>query len=808
MKRDIFEYLEKDYKELYSLSKDIDRLVFTAPHSVILKARVFIECLTKEIAKIEKMDKLNTYTLADRIKELTYADLIDKETNRYFYQIRVIGNQAAHEEVEDELVLALKVHKYIYKIVSWFIETYIDFNFEAPLYKNPLPMNEKKEDKIESSFLQKLMGKVDDLIKSTNHTKEVVSEVAISRRNDREDDDKENINNEVVDNKIDAKEINNIEYSNVKIEAKPVIEKLSKNCLIQELARLKESSKEAVEGLNTFSDFKKYMHIERDVQRELENIIKKSATSEKGKLILVCGSVGDGKSHIISYFKNTMPDIMKSFELHNDATESLDPDKTSMDTLNEVLDQFSDEKIDNTQQKFILAINLGTLNNFIDSEYGHRFTKLKEFVYDKKILEPGIEDNEYCENSTFQFVDFTDYHLYTLKDGKVKSDYIKELLEKITNKSEYNVFYQSYKANCIDCKNCNCCPVKANYEFISENEVQEEIIQLLVKAIVKNKMLISTRALLNFMYEAIISRTYLDVNSPSFKNKINSMNKLDYVRSLTPNILFNHKELSFIFEALKGIDPLNIRNSKLDDFIIKFNNSTEISCFFKEYLDLPNGFLDNLYDIDFSDTKYSDIKYELLKTFIRSYELCGKGDVFSLSDVIYNNYIESLYYWNKGEKSKLKGLYTTIKDGIVKWNGVADKNYMNIFIGKKQVKYKVSEELEIKADVSGLPNNSNSELVKFLKNIKLRYKTEKSEKSYEVEIDYQLYELIYKVVNGYRPNKNDKNHFINFIEFINKLESIGSQDEKLVFTEKNREDNKKYKLEYNDEFDEYRFVEM
>ncbi|MBC5629473.1 DNA phosphorothioation-dependent restriction protein DptF [Clostridium sp. NSJ-6] len=807
MERDIFKYFDKDYKELYSLGEDINRLVFTAPHSVILKSRVFIEILSKEIAKLEDMDELNSLNLAERLSRLKFEDIFNKEINEYLFQIRITANKAAHEEIEEELEIALSIHRYIFKITCWFIETYIDFNFKAPIYKNPLPNKEKEEDKLETNFLQKLMGKVDDLIKSTNHTKEVVTEVAISRNDDTIDISKETIN-EIIDKKLEVKSINNIGDSKVKIVDGPMIEQVSKNCLIQELSRLKESSKEAVEGLNTFSGFKRYMHIERDVQRELEKLIKKSAESGKGKLILVCGSVGDGKSHIISYFKNTMPEIMKNFDLHNDATESLEPDKTSMDTLNEVLDQFSDEKIENTTQKFILAINLGTLNNFIDSKYGDRFTKLREFVYDKKILEPGIEENEYNDDSNFQFVDFTDYHLYTLKDGKVKSDYIKELLEKITNKSEYNVFYKSYKANCIDCKNCSCCPIKANYEFISEDEVQEEIIQLLVKAIVKNKILISTRALLNFIYEAIISRTYLDVNSPSFKNKINSMNKLDYVRSLTPNILFNHKELSFIFESLSGLDPLNVRNSKLDDFIIKFNNSTEVKGFFNEYLDLPKGYLDNLYDIDFSDTKYNNVKYELLKTFIRSYELCGKGDIFSLCDNIYDNYIENLYYWNKGEKSKLKGLYTTIKDGIVKWNGAADKNYINIFIGKNQVKYKVSEELEIKADVSGLPSNNNVELVKFLKNIKLRYKTEKSDKFYEIEIDYQLYELLYKVVNGYRPNKNDKNHFINFIEFINKLESIGSQDEKLVFTEKNREDNKKYKLEYNDEFEEYRFVEM
>lgn len=78
---------------------------------------------------------------------------------------------------------------------------------------------------------------------------------------------------------------------------------------------------------------------------------------------------------------------MSNFTLHNDATESLEPNKTSMDTLNDVLDNFSDEKIGTSTEKLILAINLGTLNNFIDSEYGKRFTVLQKYVESKKILE-------------------------------------------------------------------------------------------------------------------------------------------------------------------------------------------------------------------------------------------------------------------------------------------------------------------------------------------------------------------------------------------------------------------------------------
>ena len=784
----IFKYLEKEYQELYSLGTNIDKLVFTEPHSVIVKSRVYIEKLSEQIAKLEGLDNLNVVSLADRLSSLSRNGVLDNEIGEYFYQVRKIGNKAAHEEVETELLLALNIHNYIYKITCWFIETYIDYNFKSPIYKSPKPINDTKVDNEHSSILMKLMGKVDHLL-HMNKEKEVVD---IDVNNIREDKVLENQNSE----------------DEVAIDSNKIISEVKKECLIQELSKLKESSKEAVEGLNTFSKFKKYMHVNRDAQNELQDIILEANKDEKAQLILVCGSVGDGKSHIISYFKNKYPDVMGNFTLHNDATESLEPNKTSMDTLNDVLDNFSDEKIGTSTEKLILAINLGTLNNFIDSEYGKRFTVLQKYVESKKILEKSIIENRFDSSSSIQFINFSDYNLYTLKDGKVQSKYIKELINKITNPSEVNDFYNSYKENCSNCKNKDKCPIKANYELISEDNVQNAIVDLLVQCIIKKKIIISTRALLNFMYDLIIARSYIDVNSPMFKDKIGKLKNEEYINSLTPNIIFDHKELSFIFNALSTLDPLNVRNEKVDDFIIKFNNSTELIEFFDQYIDYPKGYIEKINNVNFDELEGRRIKTNLLKLFIRSYYFCGKGELFSLNDEVYEDFIKYLYFWNKGDKAKLIGLYGEIKDGILKWNGEAEKNHINIFVGKNQVKYKVSEELELKADASNLRNNKESELIKFLTEMDIRYKGDKLDRSCGIDVDYSLYELLIRVGNGYRPNKKDKNHFIKFIEFINKIECAGSQNSQLTFTEKNREENKKYRLEFDEEFEIYRFVEI
>lgn len=796
MEKDVFTYLDKDYRFLNNYIRDINESLFVAPNTSIIKGRTFIENLTQEIAKLEGYGLLSNMAQVERLRKLELEGVFNDNIEKLFHTVRLLGNKAAHSDIEGELEVALNIHKNIYKITCWFVEAYIDPNFEALPYKNPMPTPDKASI-IDKEVIEEIMKKtIENFIdkqpqNGSNDSDQSSAEIASSLAENKEDID-------------DA-------YTGLLVE-NILNDEPDKKCLVQQLAKLKESSKEAVEGLSEFTSFKKYMHIVRDAQNGLEELIDKANKSEKAQLILVCGSVGDGKSHIISYFNNKNPDIRKNFTLHNDATESLEPNKTSMDTLNDVLDEFSDEKIDTSKQKCILAVNLGTLNNFIDSKYGQRFTKLKKFVQDKKILETNIEDSSFDDSNSFQFVNFSDYHIFTLKDGKVHSDYVKSLIQKITRSleidfQEKNIFYTSYKKNCSECENKDCCPIKANYEFLSKDNVQDSIVELLVQCIVKDKIIISTRALLNFMYELIVPRSYIDVNSPTFKNKISELNKQEYIRSLMPNIIFDHKELSFIFEALNNIDPLNVRNEKVDDFIIDFNNATNIMCYFKQYIDYPKGYIDKLNNIDFSETEDKKIRFELLKLFIRSYYICGKEDLFSLRDNVYDDYTNALFYWNKGDKARLKSVYNNVKDGIIKWNGEADKDHINIFIGKNQIKYKVSEKIELKADTSNLPKNDENDLKKFIGNLKLKYKGENGEKSYEIDVDYTLYKLLVQVNSGYRPNKKDKNHFIKFIEFINKLEDTGSQNEEIIFTEKNRENNKKYKLEL-DEFNTYRFVEI
>ena len=75
-------------------------------------------------------------------------------------------------------------------------------------------------------------------------------------------------------------------------------------------------------------------------------------------------------------------------------------------------------------KKMVVAINIGTLVNFIESEQGKAFKKLKEYV-----VEAGIASGEnlkqgYTAGSVFQHVSFSDYQVFTLTENGVKTEYL------------------------------------------------------------------------------------------------------------------------------------------------------------------------------------------------------------------------------------------------------------------------------------------------------------------------------------------------------------------------------------------------
>ncbi|MEW4430365.1 DNA phosphorothioation-dependent restriction protein DptF [Paenibacillus pabuli] len=586
---------------------------------------------------------------------------------------------------------------------------------------------------------------------------------------------------------------------------------------IDVLKRCKQSSKEAVENLEGFSEFKKYMHVQRPVEKELEHHIIDAIQSNQAQLILVCGGVGDGKSHILSFLKDKHAFLTDSdrFYLHNDATESFSPRKTSIETLAEVLKPFSDAEIGKEQKmNIVLAINLGALNNFIDADEGKKFTRLKDYVHAKKIMDSVLIEEESVDDHIFKYVNFSDYHMYELTESGPQSSYIKGILQKITQKSDYNPFYQAYlreKNEYSEVAQKN--PIIQNYELLQHDDIQEKIINLLIQSMVKEKLIISTRALLDFIYNILVPSSMDNIEHEKLMELIEDQDFQSYTSCLLPFQLFDREDASAIHQAIDHINPTQYRTEMLDQHLIDFRSRKDGAYLFSQYIDVNRApyFAKSLVPNSpwkSEDKKSNSFKNDLIKLFVYFYYLIPREPHNSFEDQVYNQYMNYLFHWNRKSWSKLSKLYREdVRDAIYKWNGEGHGGLIYVQIGQPQTHYYALQKLEVEPALERVDPRQEDTLMKFLPMLTIAFRPKGGE-PVEIDIDFSLYSLLIRIKNGYRPNKKDKFQFIKFVEFIDQLSSKGNDKNELIFESKKFGKSQRYRLTYDDLFNQYSFTEM
>lgn len=582
-------------------------------------------------------------------------------------------------------------------------------------------------------------------------------------------------------------------------------------CLISELSRLKQSSKDAVENTEEFNNFKQYMHVERPFEKELKGIIEEIQQKEQPHLVLVCGSVGDGKSHLISYLKAINPELFFKTGIHNDATESFSPNETSIDTLNKQLASFTDTAIQTGEYEdrnhLVVAINLGTLSNFLNSKYQDDFTILREFVRNHKIIDEEQSNYNVDKELPFRFINLSDYHLYELTPEGVISSLQGSLLEKICNNNKDNPFYASYVQHCqSNCAVGDICPVKKNYEMLTKERVRKQIISQLAELNIKYKSIISTRTYLDFIYHILVHDELEQLGS-SNKNKIKKMLPAQYLSALLPNLFYDYSENTETFRDMKKFEPGTNRTDQLDQLIITFFNTENVLDIYKKYLSEENINELNLSPILGAEIN-GDLKKQLFISLIRfnKFQPLNENDVIASIDTDYEQYVQYLYAWNINDIKKIRHLYQDVLKSIYLWNGFADKDTINLFIGRNQVKFRISESLDLIPYVKSKEITNAEKLERFLTHMVLAFEIEDKNSIHKLNIDYNLFSLVQKIKQGYSPNSQDKNNFISFVDFINRVLKEGSQDKSINIKNKIGNVVKEYKLSV-DQFGYYEFKE-
>ena len=541
----------------------------------------------------------------------------------------------------------------------------------------------------------------------------------------------------------------------------------------------------AVANIDKFSELNKYVHVLRTPEEVLRDLLLRIEKVSQKRLVLVCGSAGDGKSHLLSYLRNEAR-LLDDYMVYSDATESDAPNKTAISTLAKRIEAFNDENIDNGgTEKVIIAINLGMLNNFIDSEEGESFTKLRQYVINNNIFSVD-KALPFDPNSNFYHVDFSDYQLYTLTNSGVRSDYLTQLFRKIFAKTSDNPFYNAY------CGNSNCdlhtrCPIRNNFEFLTNEKIQDFLVQKIIETSIKHKLVITSRDVLNFIYDAVVPHEF---DEKAFWKSFNYPSKFleNYIKYTTPMLVFDNKGTSSLLDHMAELKVDNGNAEKRDSELLDFYASDEIASSIATKLD------DSCYkqvivgcDLPSIDGE-RELKKYLYKFIMYQREMV---DDSIEKDSVYASFVKDLYSVYSGKSKELRGLYESVTRSIYSWDGLFGEKL--ICLDDSNDKYSIVENLSISPWL--IKTDSEEEVLRFLPTIAIRYRDSKEENDVTIYLDYALYRLIQSMKDGYRPSSQDCNIHADFVSKIKALIDLGEKRKRVFIVPKGSEEKNRYVFE-------------
>ena len=802
-----FDFIKSFDIEIYNNCIRLENAIYNRNYyQAVLIGRGISEDLTLKIANQESIN-VEGLLQNDRMEKLSNFGVFDRSIENPLNSIRRTANSVAHDNFNANMESALRVHRNIYDCIHWYYDTYAEdeshfkprYDFDPfppaqpiPTPEGTVPQNTESEKVKEEQTINKQQDDtVEEKIEgdsNENNTEEKIEQEELDNFLDSfsfGDDDSE----EEKDIQ-DTLPLMDIDLINPNME----FEDLKGSFLLKELSKLKDSSHESVEGYESLSEFKQYLHVKREIQEELFNKLNEVKDKPTSQLIMLCGSVGDGKSHLLAYLNSNHPELMSNFKIHNDATESFDPNKTAIDTLANVLKAFDNDHINNSNEKIILAINLGVLNNFMESDYAkEQYSKLNELLNETNIFDSEATSQNY-DKDPIHIISFSDYNLFELYGDHVDSEYLKKLFKKITDKNKQNPFYQAYLRDVVNEYNG---PIRYNYELLMNEKVVNEIVQLVINAIIKFKRIVSTRELLNFIYEIIV---------PPVINEYKAIDEVyDYMEEILPNLIYTTSERSPLLKIIAMHDPIHLREEILDDFLIKLNMTNDLTTVIKEYLiesDETTAFIESIGNNNISEFRGNE--YMIISTIIRYSSILGSDDIKHIfTQDSYREFTYYLYVYNTHDKGGFKELFEKVKGAVFRWKGSPKKNYILI---EELSNFNIAERIDLKPDLVNIQNPAGELGNRFKTDILLKFKVNHNENTIPLSIDYTLYKMITKLNNGYKPNKNDKEDLVIFNEFIDELIKNGSSDEELLIEDINN--NLNFTLEFDPTFDEFKFEQI
>lgn len=475
---------------------------------------------------------------------------------------------------------------------------------------------------------------------------------------------------------------------------------------------------------------KEQLFVKQEIETELQHYLD---VTKPGEIIFLCGSSGDGKSEILTRCQSE-PRYQRRFSFHLDATHSFAPRQSAIDALNYLFANHHQQS-----SPLLIGINTGMLANF--AREGAECHQAIRSAIDSFLSAQQDASRPYHKENC-SFFDFERYPKFQFDENKQYSSFIKNLLDNLTRDDDNNLFQFIFRRDesvSPDLKEV------ANFKLLCIPGVQNVLITQLFKARLIKDQFVTTRTLLDFLHHLLMGPGYL------FDN------------------LFTGAENDLI-KKVSDFDPARLHTYELDQFILRYELGL-VDADLDDFL----ASLEPLHiKFDRQCVKPGDATSLIRLFWLLQHESLG-NDYHRKFSAFFNESLFERYskIWHlhrnytaeSEQKKSLNRFYAfELIAGIQRYaNRKAPELSMQkeeFFLGEFGG-VKITAPVEMKPDWEAIRNKHTAHPTGFDVYLKVGRNPLP-----QIHIGLNLFELLDKLNNGYRPNKYDKNAIVLLDEIV------------------------------------------
>ncbi len=527
------------------------------------------------------------------------------------------------------------------------------------------------------------------------------------------------------------------------------------------------------------------LYVDTDEDSILERFFI-SEYEDDGKLLVLTGSAGDGKSALLSQVYKKSQNLSQNLDresFHLDATGAAKPTQSAHDNLTEFLDMVQSDIESGTGDRKGLAINYGLAIKFFKQyDLQNEYPEIWEAIQKA--------EKKWCvEEDNITVINLGHRELFGITPGSLGQGVLLDMLNQFNFADSSSPLSELY-----DPDHCpvgkEACPLHYNIEQFSDNDFRQLIAEILAADSLINGLYLNPRR--------ILSRVSKMILPPSLHRRVNSKDAYQgeciVGKKIEEGLIIPEPSdliWNSVFDVLENenrgtiVDPCGQSGSELDNQIMNW------------YLN-RTGLYEQLSETPVAESRTVDAEFvELIKTGIRRKYLVQDGNVETIIDKPwFNEYLNALAFFNEVETEEpvqdgARRVINQTKDALRNWSGQSDiSDEMTFVDGNPASEFKYSSQWD--EPITDIESSKEDTKTSTRPGQIQLYMSEKDAKnSVLVPLNFEVYTLMNLIKNGYNPTsvELERSEGVQLLQsqlsrFTKKKESVTVRDkaEKALFT--------------------------